>query len=385
MHVGLNAHLLNRAQTYRAAGISRHIVNLIEALGRRDRCAQFTVFAGPSGAQTTAARSRRLRYRTSALPTERPSVRILWEQLAAPIELARLRIDVFHGLANVAPLAAPCRSVVTVHDLSFERLPHLFHRGNRAYLSAMTRASVRRASRVIAVSESTRREIVDLWRIAPERIVVVPNGVEPHFHPRPVEEVERFRAERGLPAAFILHFGTLEPRKNLQRLIRAYAGLKRRHGIPHALVLAGGKGWLYESIFAEVRALGLERDVLFPGYVPFDQQPLWYNAATAFAYPSLYEGFGIPPLEAMACGTPVICASTTALPEVVGTAGMLVDPLDEEALMHALDRVLSDPSLRARMRADGMARAARFNWDDIASQTVAVYREVAGSSRRAAG
>lgn len=376
MHVGLDAHLLSRSPSYRAAGISRHIDNLLAHLPTADREDRFTAFVGPDGLPREPSVGR-LRYRVAPLRTERPPLRILWEQAIAPVELRALGIDLLHCPANVVPLAAPCPTVVTVHDLSFERFPHLFHRANRVYLGAMVRLAVRLARRVIAVSESTRRELAELLGVPERRVDVIPNGVEPSFRPLDPAAVARFRAERGLPEQFILHVGTLEPRKNVATLVRAYARLRRERDVQHALVLAGGKGWLYEQIFAQVRALGIERDVLFPGFVPFDEQPLWYNAAAVFAYPSLYEGFGFPPLESMACGTPVVTSNTTSLPEVVGDAGLMVDPHDEAALVDALWRLIDDAAERARLRAAGLSRATRFDWRAIARQTVDVYRAAA--------
>jgi glycosyltransferase involved in cell wall biosynthesis len=359
--VGLNAHLVSTRHSYRAAGISRASANLVEALARVDVPERFVAFVGPHGQGLALGRPTRL-------PTQRPPVRILWEQLVAPLEARRL--DLFHGLAYALPLVLPCPGVVTVHDLSFVRYPELFNRSNRLYLDVATRIATRQARRVIAVSESTRRELVELFGVPPARIVAIPNGVEPSFRPLPASEVEAFRRARGLPERFILHLGTLEPRKNIGLLVRAFARL----GGDHKLVLAGGKGWLYDAIFAEVRALGLEERVLFPGFIPFEEQPLWYNAAAALAYPSLYEGFGLPPLESMACGTPVVCANTSSLPEVVADAGLLVDPRDDAGLAEALGRLTEDASLRERLREAGLARARLFSWDDVARRTVDVYR-----------
>jgi glycosyltransferase involved in cell wall biosynthesis len=348
--VGLNAHLVSTQQTYRAGGISRASANLIDALARIDVPERFVVF------------------REGRLPTHRPAVRILWEQLVAPFEARRL--DLFHGLAYALPLVLPCAGVVTVHDLSFMRYPELFNRPNRLYLKVATRIATRQARRVIAVSESTKRELVTLLGAPADKIVAIPNGVEPSFRPLPREEVETFRRAKGLPDRFILCLATLEPRKNLGLLVRAFA----RMNTDHALVLAGGKGWLYDAIFAEVRSLGLESRVLFPGFIPFEEQPLWYNAAAALAYPSLYEGFGLPPLESMACGTPVVCANSSSLPEVVGDAGLLVDPRDDAGLAEALGRLTEDAPLRERLREAGLSRARLFSWDDVARRTVDVYR-----------
>jgi glycosyltransferase involved in cell wall biosynthesis len=370
--VGILAHLLNRRSGYRAAGISRHCANLLDALARLDGPDRFVAFVGPTGAPTDGPAGR-LRYRVSRLPTERPPVRIGWEQVVAPIEAARGRLDLLHGTAYAVPRLSPAPTVVTVHDLSFLRFPGLFNRPNRLYLGAVVRMSVGRARKVIAVSASTKRELVELLGVPPERVEVIPNGVEPLFRPLPAEEVERFRRARDLPERFVLHIGTLEPRKNVPLLLRAHARL-RREGLRHGLVLAGGRGWLSDAIFAEVRALGLDGSVLFPGFVPFEEQPLWYNAAAAFAYPSRYEGFGLPPLESMACGTPVVVANSSSLPEVVGEAGLTVDPADEAGLAAALGRLLEDAALRERLRGAGLERARLFDWNDVARRTAAVYR-----------
>jgi glycosyltransferase involved in cell wall biosynthesis len=375
---GVLAHLLNRGRGYRSAGISRHSANLLDALARLDGPERFVAFVGPTGAPPAPrpAGDGRLRYRVSGLPTERPTARIGWEQLVAPVEAARGRLDLLHGLAYAVPRLAPCPTVVTVHDLSFLRFPELFRPANRLYLSAATRMSVARSRTVIAVSGSTKRELVALLGVPPERVEVIPNGLEPLFRPLPRDEVERFRRARGLPERFVLHLGTLEPRKNVPLLVRAYARL-RRLGLGHRLVLAGGKGWLYDAIFAEVQALGLADDVIFPGFIPFEEQPLWYNAAAAFAYPSRYEGFGLPPLESMACGTPVVVANSSSLPEVVGEAGLTVESGDEAGLADALGRLIEDGALRERLRGAGLERAKLFDWDDVARRTLAVYRRAA--------
>jgi glycosyltransferase involved in cell wall biosynthesis len=258
--------------------------------------------------------------------------------------------------------------------LSFMLYPEAFNRPNARYLQHFTMLSVRRADRVIAVSESTKGDVVRLLGVAPEKVAVVYHGVENEF--RPLDqgaEMDEFRARVRLPERFILCFGTLEPRKNLATLIAAYALLRKESRLPHKLVIAGGKGWRFEHVFAAVDEAGLQDDVLFPGYVPSDEQPMWYNAAEVFAYPSLYEGFGFPPLEALACGTPVVASNRSSLPEVVGDAGLLVDPLDAVELAEALRRVLTDGGLRQELVARGLARAQSFSWSRAARETVEVY------------
>jgi glycosyltransferase involved in cell wall biosynthesis len=311
-------------------------------------------------------------------PTERPPVRILWEQTALPV--AARGCDLLHGLAFVAPLVAPCPTVVTVYDLSFMRTPERFRPGNRWYLETFTRWSCRRARRVIAISENTKRDVMELLHIPGERVDVVYPGVDARFRPLPPEQVAAFRAAKGLPERFVLYLGTIEPRKNLTVLLEAYAAL-RRGGRTSQLVLAGGKGWMFEEVFARIEALALRDDVILPGYVPDEELPLWYNAAEVFVYPSLYEGFGIPPLEALACGKPAVVSNVSALPEAVGDAGLLVRPGDAAELADALQRLLGDAALRAELGARGRAHAARFSWERAAAETVAVYHRALEGKR----
>lgn len=353
-----------------------HLLRALAGIEERgedpDGTRRFTVFAAEREVPPEFM-IRGWEFATTQLSTARPTARIIWEQLFAPISITRRGIDLFHASAYALPLLCPARSVVTVHDLSFFRFPHLFNRFNRVYLRTITRLSARRATRLIAVSEATARDIVDLLGVPRAKVAVVHNGVDGRFRPLPVAEVAAFRARRGLPEQFILHLGTLEPRKNLTTLVRAYARLRRMTARPPALVLAGGRGWLDEEIFRLVGELGLGESVHFPGYVEWEEQPLWYNAAAVFAYPSLYEGFGLPPLEALACGTPVVAARTSSLPEVVGDAGLLVAPTDDHALADALRTILTDAGSRDDLSERGIHQAARFRWTTAARKTLDVY------------
>lgn len=367
IHVGVNAHLLSLDKSYRSAGINWYIYNLLQHLPDADPEIDYTVFLRDSGYSGREGQ----RLWPSRLPTRRPPVRILWEQAVQPWAARRAGLDLLHCPAFVGPLSAATPFVVTVHDLSFLLFPEGFRGWNRHYLRTLTGLSVRRARRVIAVSESTRQDLVRLYGLDPGRVDVVYNGVDAAFRPLPQEEVAAFRSGKGLPERFVLFVGTLEPRKNIVRLVEAYARLSAPR-IP--LMLVGGRGWFYEEILVRVEELDLADEVCFVGYVPAEDLPYWYNAAEVLAYPSLYEGFGLPALEAMACGTPVVTSSTSSLPEVVGQAGMLVEPTDVDALAAALQQVLDDAWLRDRMGAAGKAQAARFTWQKTARGTVAGYR-----------
>jgi glycosyltransferase involved in cell wall biosynthesis len=248
--------------------------------------------------------------------------------------------------------------------------------GNRIYLAAATRAAAKRARRVLTISEHARRDIVRLLNVPEQRVEVTYPAAEERYRVLSTEQVEAFRRRRGLPEVFIFGFGTLEPRKNVVGLLHAYARL----GTPRPpLYIGGGEGWQVSPIYDTVRQLGLADQVTFAGFIPEDELPLWYNAARLFAFPSLYEGFGLPVLEAMACGTPVITSSAASLPEVGGKAVVLVAPQDIDQLARELRRVLDDDQLRMEMRAAGRIQATRFSWRAMADQTAASYvRAVAG-------
>lgn len=377
IHIGLNAHLLSRQAGYRSGGIHNYIQELIHHLPAADPSLQITVFTSRARTAGEEALSG-LGWQTSRWPTERPGVRIAWEQLVQPWVLRRADVDLLHALAFVSPLVTACPVVITVHDLSFLRFPERFRPANRLYLSTMTRLSCRRARRIIAVSQATAGEIVDLLGVPAERIDVVPHGVRhTRFHPLPSAQVKAFSRDKGLPERFVLFLGTLEPRKNLIALIEAFARTQAvRQGV--RLIIAGGKGWYYQEVFKRVEELALKDAVCFTGFVSDAEKPLWYNAATVFVYPSLYEGFGMPLLEAMACGTPVIGSDTSSMPEVVGDAGLLVAPGDVDVLAENLERLLVDADLRVGLGQRARTRASAYSWKTAAVATVASYRRAMG-------
>lgn len=369
IHIGLNAHLLSLTKTYRGAGINWYIYNLLLNLPRVDEENRYTAFLGDKRFSAPLP----LTLRFSHLPTESPPVRIFWEQVVQPFVLRWEGIDLLHSLAFVSPLVSPYPTVVTIYDLSFLLFPKSLRGLKRFYLSLFTRISARRARRVIAISKSTKKDIVRLFEIPSEKVDVIYCGVDEAFQSLSEDQVADFRRKRGLPERFIFFVGTLEPRKNVTTLIEAYSSLVTRYP-SLKLVIGGAKGWFYEDIFAKVERLGLQGEVLFPGHIPRTELPLWYNVAELFVYPSLYEGFGLSPLEAMACGTPAIASNTSSLPEVMGEAGILVDPLDVEALAGAMSRVLSDKALRQAMGEQGLIRAKGFSWSRTAHETVEVYQ-----------
>jgi glycosyltransferase involved in cell wall biosynthesis len=379
MHIAINAHLLAHTRNFRRAGVSNYTEQLLAHLGQHDHQNRYTIFTTRGLRGPALGLPANFRVRPSLLPTINPRVRVPWEQVIAPALLRAIGADLYHGVLNVMPLASPVPSVVTIHDLSPFLFPQTFRRVNRIYTRWAIRVACRRAARLIAVSEFTKQEIVRWLHVPPERIAVTYNGVHERFAPADPAAVEAFRRREQLPERFILFVGTLEPRKNLPTLLEAYAQIAREADAP--LIIGGGKGWLYDPIFAKVEQLGLGDKIRFAGFLNNDDLPLWYQAATVFTLPSLYEGFGIPLLEAMACGTPVVSSSSSSLPEVVGDAGLIVSPTDPDELGAALLRLLREPDLRDELRERGFEQARRFSWHTTAEQTIDVYRGVMSERR----
>jgi glycosyltransferase involved in cell wall biosynthesis len=277
-----------------------------------------------------------------------------------------------------APPFCPVPIVATIHDLAFEHLPETFTRRGSLQLKLTVRRTARKAARIATVSEYSRQDILRTYELPPEKVVVTYNGVEPHFSPRPnsADESSQIRRRFGVERDYILAVGSLQPRKNLIRLIRAYVRLRSQNpGFEYQLVIVGRKLWLAEEIFDEVKKQKWANDVVLTGYVADEDLPALYRSATAFVYPSIFEGFGLPPLEAMACGTPVVTSNTSSLPEVVDDAALLINPYDEQDLSNALTRIAGDELLQARLRKQGIEQAKKFTWREAAEKTLQIYRE----------
>ncbi|MGZ3665980.1 MAG: glycosyltransferase family 4 protein [Ktedonobacterales bacterium] len=390
LRVALNAQLVSFSQTYRNAGVSRFTYVLLESLMHDDHDQRYIAFIGQREAAAAAASSlhdsERIQLVPAVWPTERPLQRIFWEQTVLPAELRRLGVDVFHSPVNVLPEYVPCASVVTVHDLAFMRYPQYFRPARRNYQRVFTARSVRRATLTVAVSESTKRDLIDYFHVPEDRVRVIYNAIDPIF--RPVDDLNvlaEFRARHALPQRYLLYLGTLEPRKNLVGLVEAYARLRSQDAETPPLVLAGAKGWYYQPLFERINSLGMQQHITFAGYISREEQPLWYAGAELFVYPSLYEGFGLPVAEALACGTPTITSNVSSMPEAGGAIAMLVDPNDWDALAHTMRVALADPSARARALDEGPRWAGRFSSSHMAAAYANVYREAAERARAEPG
>lgn len=379
--VALNAQLLRLNEGYRSAGISRYIFHLCKELPAAADDLHLDAYGTDPLAPSFLDG---ITWRATRLPVHRPLVRLLWEQTLFALELKTGDYSLLHSLAYVSPWLIRVPALVTVYDLSFYLFPQYLRPLQRLYLQVGTRASVRRAMRIITISESTKRDLVRLLHLDPERVDVAVPGVEPKFSPvTEASALAQFRRDRQLPEHFVLFIGTREPRKNLSVLIRAFAQARRRAGLPHALVIAGAHGWSDREIPRAIDDTGIGADLIMPGFVPHHELPLWYRAADVFVYPSQYEGFGMPVLEALACGTPVITSNVSSLPEAAGDAGLLVTPGDTAELEDALVRILTNSELHQELRERGPKHAQQFTWARAAQRTAASYRRALGMRARA--
>lgn len=355
--------------------MSNYFRQLIWHLAEIDCENEYTLLLHPQNADLF--RVDRPNFRTVVVPMPGRQAHY-WEQALLPFTLRRLDLDLVHFVGFPAVLAQRKPTIVTMHDLTYKTRSET--RGDwlsRFHWSFFGDRGARRADHVITVSEHTRHDLEAWLHIPPERITVTYEAPASIFRPVETEIVRAItRGKYGIEGRYILFVGTLEPVKNLARLIDAFAIARERSGIEPSLVVAGQKGWRFADIFARVERLGLQDQVVFTGYVPDSDLPALYSGADVFVMPSLYEGFGLPVLEAFACGAPVITSNVSSLPEVAGDAAILVDPLNVEALAEALEHVCTDDYLRQNLRLAGLARAAQFSWKRCAEETRAVYRQV---------
>ncbi len=359
------------------AGIGRYTQGLVAGLAALTPRPDITLLlaadaAAPAGDDAAPG----LPFAQRRLPLTSRQQAILWHRLHAPLPLEWLagRFDLFHAPDFVLPPLRHARGIITIHDLSFLRVPECADSRLALYLTRAAPHALRRAARILADSHSTQHDLSELLAVDPARMDVVYPGIGPRYRPVTDEEQRRAVAARyQLSGPFVLSVGTLEPRKNYPRLISAFARLRRQTGAPHTLVIGGGKGWLTESIFAQVEREQAASFVRFLGYVNEDDLPTLYSLADLYAFPSRYEGFGIPVIEAMACGAPVVCADNSSLPEAAGDAALLVNADDTEAWVAALERGLTDQAWRQAARRRGFAQAGRFTWQASATQLMAAY------------
>ncbi|MBI5303371.1 MAG: glycosyltransferase family 4 protein [Chloroflexi bacterium] len=367
MRIGIDARLVY----YHKAGIGQYILRLTQALAQIDSDNDYVLFASRKDDTRIVTQSNFKRARLWTPSHHR------FERQALSLELLPFTLDVLHSPDFIPPSRTRFPGVITVHDLAFLLYPRFLTRESARYYGQVDIAA-RQADHIIAVSQSTKRDLIRLLGVPENKVSVIHEAAHPLFAPvTNTEALERTRARYYLTAPFFLFVSTLEPRKNLPTLLRAFRQLRDKYKITATLALVGNRGWLADEVDRVIAELNLGDTVRFLGGIPNDELVYLYNAAAAFVFPSFYEGFGLPPLEAMACGTPVITSNVSSLPEVVGDAALLINPEDVDALAVAMSRVLSDEKLRREMRDKGLKRAQGFSWERAARETLDVYRQVA--------
>jgi len=310
------------------------------------------------------------------IPARFRPARTLWEQFILPIQCQWHRIDLLHSPGYVSPIALPCSSVVSILDMNYFFFPEDWSKFALWVLKILVPLSARRSCEIIALSQSSKRHIMKALHISEDKINVTYMGVDKIFHPRHNHrQILEMRKRIGIKGDFILCVANSHPHKNLRRLLQAYYILRKDKKITHQLLLAGNPGRDHLELVRIVRKLGIGQEVIFTGYIPHHQMPLAYQAADLFVFPSLYEGFGLPILESMACGTPVVSSNAASLPEVVGRAGILVDPYDANEMAGAMSRVLTDKKLVGTLIKEGLKHSKKFSWAETAKQTLAIYQK----------
>jgi glycosyltransferase involved in cell wall biosynthesis len=363
------------------AGAGVYAIELVRALAQRARHDGYALFTRGAWADDVVAG--RKNWRLEQVDAGSRAVRLAWEQVRLPRALASLGIDVLHSTHHTLPLAGVrCRRVVTIHDVTFFRIPERYPPARRLYMQTLTRLAARVADAIIVPSNAVRDDVQRLLRVPAAKITTVYEAAGTQYAPLDRPAALDIARRYGIEAPYVLSVGSLEPGKNRARLIRAVRAL-RDEGVDARLVVVGQRAWKYESDLALVEELGMGDRVIFPGYVRAEDLPALYGAATAFAFPSLYEGFGLPVIEAMACGAPVLTSDRSATAEVAGDAALLVDPHSVDAIRDGLRRLLADADLRADLSRRGLLRATHFSWRRAADETYAVYARAVSGDRSA--
>jgi glycosyltransferase involved in cell wall biosynthesis len=373
VRIGIDVHSIGSGN----GGNETYYRQLIKALFRIDTENQYLLYATRAGAGALRTFSSR-QFKICQLTHVSPYTRI---PFAMPTQAGRDSLDIFHAQFIIPPFLS-ARAVTTIPDIAYEYFPEFFPMYQRAWSKALIRWSARRADHIITVSEYSKRAIANAYQVPEEKITVTHEAAGEEFIPlnkdRAREEIAR---TYGIEDDFILYLGRLQVRKNLAALVEGYARA-RRAGITHKLVLAGKQDSLFAPVLARIRELDLQSHVLLPGYIPAEDVPKFYNAAAVFVYPSIYEGFGLPVLEAMACRTPVITSRGGALEEVAGVGALLVDPPDDLAIAKALEIVLHNPEVREQLSFAGLKRSSEFSLSEMGKRTIEVYEKVAGIEAR---
>lgn len=369
MRIGLDAHTLGS----RVGGNETFIRNLVSSLSSVDVKNEYFVYAY-SNEFVDGLINGVQNFQFKNLKPKNPFIRI---PFSLPQKMIEDRLDLFL-LQYAAPPICPAPYVLVVHDISYERYPEFFNKAELTRLRLLTPLSLRNASHVVTCSEFTKEDMIRHYRLSPKKISVIYYGKNEKY--KLIKDTAALQATRekyDLLKPYILYVGNIQPRKNLNRLLLAFKDLKDRERIPHNLVIVGNKAWLYSDVFKLIKDSNLTNEIIVTGYVPEEELPLLYNAAELFVYPSIFEGFGFPVLEAMACGVPVVTSNSSSLPEVAGDGALLINPLSVSDMAQAMHKILTDTNLREELKEKGLRQAERFTWNKTANDFLKIFERVA--------
>ena len=370
MQIGLDG---NEANVTNRVGSGQYAFELLHQFAK-DKDHSFTIYLKEKPQEDLPKETSNFKYKVFG-PKK------FWTQFALPLKLTfNKKFDVFFSTAHYGPRFSRVPYVVTIHDLSYLHFPELFKKNDLYQLANWTKYSIKGAKHIIAVSQATKDDIVKSYHIDPSKITVTYEGYDQNrFKPQSKSQIERIKKQYKIKGDYIIFVGTLQPRKNLERLIEAYGSLIQDTGYKiqgTKLVICGKKGWLYDQIFTKVKDLNLEEKIVFTGYVPDSDLPALISGAKVYALPSLWEGFGIPVIEAQACGVPVVVSNTSSLPEIVGESGVMVDPENVESITNGIKKAL-EPKTRMILVEKGFKNIKRFSWEDCARKTLRVLENTA--------
>ncbi len=369
MRIGFDAHYVG----IRYGGNEFFCENLINALGRIDKEVKYSVYVNDLS---------RAQMRIEPIPNIRLQnlySNSIWIQRAfiLPFLAWQEDVDILHVPFVIPPLSSS-RLIVTIHDLAFERYPETFDHVDCLRMKTLVPWSAKRADQIITVSEHARKDIIEIYGVSERKVKIVPNAVDSRFF-KPLRDkiyLDEIQTRYQLPQFFLLFLGTIQPRKNLVRLIQAFDKLSKERNVPHHLVNAGRRGWKAEEVFSAAKSATSKERIHFLGPIRYEDLPALYNLAHVFVFPSLFEGFGLPPLEAMACGTPVVTSQTSSLPEVIGSAGIFVNPYDLNSIAEGIEKVILNKELREELSSRGRNRALKFNWQNSAEKMLKIYQSI---------
>jgi len=374
MNIGIDATSIPKDKT----GVGVYLINLIEEISKLDYNNKYYIFVQNDDIDEFRVDNDNFTIVSINSKIYRKTFfRLFWEQFELPLKLKQLNIDVLHSPHYTTPLFTKIKKIVTFHDMTFYITPEVHTFFKRTLFKLYMLVSSKFADKILTVSKSTSNDVQNILNVKPEKITVTYNAKSYIY--RPIDDsskIETVKNKYNISNKYILFVGTLEPRKNIKNLIMAFNKYKKNNKSKIKLVIVGKKGWMYEEIFEIVKTKKLENEVIFTGFVDLEDLPFLYNGAEAFIYPSIYEGFGIPVLEAMSCGTPVVTSNISSMPEIIGDAGLTINPKDSNELFQAIKTLLINKDLRKKYGKKGLERSRKFTWKNCAKITLATYEEV---------